>query len=190
MIIFNIGSLAYQRAERKKKKEELKLRKHSKSSVAFSKRILSLLIVLAIAVSMFTVVSIASASSSDKYYLDITNNTDWKPASGEKLYATFTKSDSNQTGSAKEFSTVTANKLYKVTDVPTDAAKIQVYLVRSGSVMLDNVPKSNKKRVFFNNTKANWTTPYIYSWIGAGDSDATRNAAWPGAAMTKITGTN
>ncbi len=171
-------------------KEELKLRKQNKRTAKFSKRILSLLVALAIAVSMFTVMSIASASSSDKYYLDITNNADWKPASGEKLCATFTKSNSSQTGEVKEFTTVTANKLYRVTGVPADAANIQIYLVRNGLKMLSTVPAVGKKRVFFNNTKANWITPHIYSWTGAGETDSTRNAQWPGAAMTKIEGTS
>ena len=149
-----------------------------------------MLIAIAIAAAMFTLVVSVSANSTGTYYLDITNNTDWKPASGEKLCATFTDSGGAQTGGVKNFTAVTNGKLYKVTDVPPSASEIQIYLVRNGLQLINPIPESGKKRVFYNNTKAGWAMPYIYSWTGSGTTDSTRNHAWPGETMKRIGTTN
>lgn len=164
------------------------MRKRSRNTALLGKRALSLLVAAVIALSMFAVVSIASASAQSTYYLDTSSNTDWNPATGESLCATFTTSGGSQTGGKFEFQNVKTN-LYKVTGVPSDAAKIQIYLVRKNTKMLASIPADGKKRVFYNNASANWDTPYIYSWTGAGNSDTDRNHTWPGLPMTRIEGT-
>lgn len=138
---------------------------------------------------MFAAVSIVSADAQSTYYLDTSGNTDWVPATGETLCATFKTSGNAQTGSKIDFEKVKDN-LYKVEGVPSDAASIQIYLVRKNTKMLSTLPTGGKKRVFYNNTSANWDTPHVYSWQGAGATDADRNAQWPGASMTRIEDTS
>lgn len=148
------------------------------------------MIVFAIALSLFSAASVVSADSSGTYYLDISGNTDWKPASGEKLCATFTKADGGGASSVKTLTSVEDGKVYKVTGVPSEAKNIQLYLVRKGFEMLGTTPAKGTHRVFYNNKKAGWDKPYIYSWTGDGTTDATRNHKWPGEPMTRIGSTD
>ena len=165
------------------------MRKRCRKTALLSKRALSLLVAFVIAMSMFAAVSIVSADAQSTYYLDTSGNTDWVPATGETLCATFKTSGNAQTGSKIDFEKVKDN-LYKVEGVPSDAASIQIYLVRKNTKMLSTLPTGGKKRVFYNNTSANWDTPHVYSWQGAGATDADRNAQWPGASMTRIEDTS
>ena len=51
------------------------MRKRSRNTALLGKRALSLLVAAVIALSMFAVVSIASASAQSTYYLDTSSNT-------------------------------------------------------------------------------------------------------------------
>ena len=85
------------------------MRKRCRKTALLSKRALSLLVAFVIAMSMFAAVSIVSADAQSTYYLDTSGNTDWVPATGETLCATFKTSGNAQTGSKIDFEKVKDN---------------------------------------------------------------------------------
>ena len=146
-------------------------------------RALSLLLAVVLVLSLLTVgltATISADTSAKTFYFDTTKYTDWEPSTGEQLVATFTNSSGAQVGSVVSLTKQKAN-LWSLT-APAGSANIQLYVVKNGFTMLSNTPAAGKQRVFFNNAKANWNPPKVYTWNDSSVSEK----AWPGNAMTQI----
>ena len=105
-----------------------------RKKATLKKRTFCLLLAVVLLLSVLSVglASVAYADASAKvFYFDTSKNTDWNPASGEKLVATFTKSNGTQvvSGTTKYWELTSAGTgLYTVT-APAGADNIQLYSV-------------------------------------------------------------
>lgn len=146
-------------------------------------RALSLVLAVILVLSLLTVgmtATISADASAKTFYFDTSEYTDWEPSDGEQLYATFTNSSGAQINSAVSLARQKAN-LWTI-PAPAETAHIQLYVVKKGFTMLTNTPAAGRQRIFFNNTKANWNPPKVYTWNDSSESEK----AWPGNAMTRI----
>lgn len=96
--------------------------------------------------------------------------------------ATITKFTANVSASSA-YSWKAAPGSYKVV---ADLTKMTVTITKTGEVtdpdpIIPDDPTTDVVTIYFDNSSANWTTPYIHYW-GASESK------WPGVAMSKVEG--
>lgn len=161
-------------------------------------RFLPILLILSVVftslISMCLVNHVSAAtggptSSGELIYLNTEKNTAWAPTTSSTTYAVFRDSSGNVLGGASspyKFAAVSGvSNLYSVA-APAGAVKIDVIVADNTTVLPTSLAASGKKRIFFNNSTDKLTTPTVYCW----DSSANSDAAYPGLAMTQISGTN
>ena len=157
------------------------------------RRIIPLFLALLITVSMvtlaFSVMSVSAAGptipSGTTLYFNTSGNTSWNSTS---TYAVFYDSSGKRVDS-KAFASAGTN-LYSVAPSVSTATSVQLVQLNSTFNVwpkADAKASGTKRRVVFKNT-SNWSTPYVYAWSGAGDSSSNRNAAYPGVAMSNLSG--
>lgn len=122
-----------------------------------------------------------TAGAAATLYFNTKDNTSWNSPS---TYAVFYDA-SGKVVEKKPFVSAGSN-MYSVAPSTTAATVQLVQLNSSYNTWPPVTSPAGKRRIVFKNT-GNWTTPYIYAWSGGGGS-GNQNAAYPGVAMTHLSG--